>query len=160
VKGIETNLIASNVDERHTRTVGTTFADLFEVAIEELGARNFETLLDNLGSELVGAVLCGIAKDVFNGTSLVRSGTMLADMLNAPVAELAVRNDIDTAEDFVDAGTLEVVVSNEKASRNEALTLSSSKQFSKMFCTTRLPVSPRATSCHMPRKASLTYFMI
>lgn len=40
------------------------------------------------------------------------------------------------------------------------LTFSSSTQFSNMFWTTRLPVSPRATSCHIPLSASLTFDMI
>jgi hypothetical protein len=31
---------------------------------------------------------------------------MLADMLNAPVAELTVGDDVDTGEDFIDARTL------------------------------------------------------
>jgi len=44
----KTYLITSNIDERHTRTIGTTFTDLLEVAIEELGSRDFETLFDNL----------------------------------------------------------------------------------------------------------------
>lgn len=32
---------------------------------------------------------------------------MLADVLNAPVPELSVRDDIDAGKDFVDAGALE-----------------------------------------------------
>jgi hypothetical protein len=41
-----------------------------------------------------------------NGTAAIGRGTMLADVLNAPVAELAMSNDIDTSENFVDARTL------------------------------------------------------
>lgn len=40
------------------------------------------------------------------------------------------------------------------------VTFSSSTQFSKIFCTTKLPVSPSATSCHMPLNASLTLVII
>jgi len=114
-----TYLIPSNVDERHTRTVSTTLTDFFKVSIEELGARNFETLFDNLRGELVGTVLCCIAKDVFDSTGLVRTCTVLADMLDTPIAELAVRNNIDAAKDFVDAGTLENIVINEAGHQNQ-----------------------------------------
>lgn len=47
-----------------------------------------------------------------------------------------------------------------RSAEKHALTFSSSMQFSKIFCTTRLPVSPKATSCHIPASASFTLAMI
>jgi hypothetical protein len=91
---------------------------------------------------------------------------MFADVLDAPVAKLPVSDDVDAGEHLIDARTLAGSVSTPRSTMprpgggRRRLTLSSSKQFSKMFCTTKLPVSPKATSCHMPRRASLTYFMI
>lgn len=41
-----------------------------------------------------------------DGATTIGGSTVLADVLNAPIAELAMSNDIDTSEYFVDAGTL------------------------------------------------------
>lgn len=148
-------LVASDVDERHARTVGTSLADAVQVPVEELVPANLQALLNDLGGILVHTVLRGEAQDVVDGTSAVSRGAVLADVLDAPVAELAMGDNIDAGKDLVDAGALTSVRS--KLTQKESVhTLSSSRQFSKMFWTTRLPVSPRATSCHMPRRASLT----
>jgi hypothetical protein len=45
---------------------------------------------------------------VVNGTGAVSWGAVLADVLDAPVAELAVGYDVDAGEDLFDAGSLEV----------------------------------------------------
>jgi hypothetical protein len=44
---------------------------------------------------LVHAILCTEAQDVINGTATVGGRTMLADMLDTPVTELAVSDNID-----------------------------------------------------------------
>lgn len=41
-----------------------------------------------------------------DGTAAIGRGTLLADVLDAPVTELTVSDDIDTSENFIDAGTL------------------------------------------------------
>lgn len=41
-----------------------------------------------------------------DGTTAIRRSTVLTDMLNAPVAELAMGDDVDVCEDFFDAGSL------------------------------------------------------
>lgn len=43
---------------------------------------------------------------MINGAAAVGRGSMLADVLDAPVAELTVGDDIDASKDFVDARTL------------------------------------------------------
>ena len=94
------------VDQGHAGTVRTTFADALQVLVHEVGVTNLQALLNHLGGILIHAVLSCKAKDVVDGTAAISRGTMLADVLNAPVAELAMSNDIDTSEDFVDARTL------------------------------------------------------
>jgi len=101
---------------------------------------------------------------------------MLTNMLNAPVAELTACKDVDLPENFFNRGPLLVVstlshsillvmgggggvqcsVGLKRLITSGFLTFSSSTQFSKMFWTTKLPVSPKATSCHIPRNASFT----
>lgn len=43
-------LVTSNVDEWHARTIGTTFTDFFQIAVEEVSASNLQTLLNDLWS--------------------------------------------------------------------------------------------------------------
>lgn len=99
-------LVAGYVDERHTRTIRTSLAHTVEVAVEEVGATDLETLLHDLGGELIHAVLRGEAEDVVDGASAVRKRAVLADVLDAPVAELAVSDDVDARKDLSDARTL------------------------------------------------------
>lgn len=155
-------LVAGDVNERNAGPVGTALANTIQVPAKELGSANLQTLLDNLGRELVRAVFGGVPDNVVDGTAAVGGSAVLADVLDAPVTKLPVGNNVNVGEDFLDAGPLrskELAFSASFFHRNQR-TLSSSRQFSKMFWTTKLPVSPRATSCHMPRRASLTYFMI
>ena len=101
-------LITSNINQRHTGTVGAALAYALEVAVEELAATNLEALLNHLGSILIHAVFGSKAEDVVDGSVAVRSGPVLADVLDAPIAELAVRDDINACKDFIDAGPLTV----------------------------------------------------
>lgn len=99
-------LVAGDVDERDAGTIVATLADTIEVATQELRAADLEALLDNLGCELISAILGGIANDVVDGAATVGRGTVLADVLDAPVAELAMGNDVDVGKDLLDAGAL------------------------------------------------------
>ena len=58
---------------------------------------------------MVCAVFRGKAKNMVDGTAAVSGSTMLTNVLDAPIAKLAMRNDIDASKDFVDAGTLSLV---------------------------------------------------
>lgn len=99
-------LVAGNVDQRNARTVETTLADSVKVAAKKLGASDLEAFLNDLGSELIHGVLGSVSNDMINGTAAVRRGTMLANMLDAPVAKLTVRHNIDVGKDFLDAWAL------------------------------------------------------
>jgi hypothetical protein len=102
-------LIAGDVDERNTRAIGTTLADTIQVAVEKVWPTNLEALLNDLGRKLVGAVLASVANDVINGSAAVARSPMLADVLNAPVAELTVGDNVDVGKNLFDAGTLSIV---------------------------------------------------
>jgi hypothetical protein len=94
------------IDQRHARAISTTLTHPLQIAVQELVATNLEAFLNHLGGILVNAVVRGETKDMIDGSGAVGWGAMLADMLDAPVAELAMGDDIDTGEDFVDARTL------------------------------------------------------
>ena len=55
---------------------------------------------------MVHAILCSIAEDMVNGAASISWCSVLADMLNAPVAKLTVSDDVDTVQDLSDARTL------------------------------------------------------
>ena len=119
-------LVAGNVDKRHTRTVRTSLAHNVEVAVKEFGTADLETFLDNLGSELIHAVLCSVAQDMVDCAVAIRKSTVLTDVLDAPVAELTMSDNINASKDLIDARTLvlvktvlEDVLNNKTASLSE-----------------------------------------
>ena len=92
---IVSKLIAGNINEWDTWTVGATLADPVKILVKELISSDLETLFNNLGRVLVGAVLGGETKDVIDGATAICWGTVLANVLNTPVAELSMSNDIN-----------------------------------------------------------------
>lgn len=106
---IVAELVASNVDEWHTWTIGAAFADAIQVAIEERLATNLETFLNDLGCILVDAILGREADDVIDSAAAVGWSTMLTDVLDAPVSELTVSDNIDAGKNLVDGGALEII---------------------------------------------------
>ena len=104
-------LIAGNVDQRDTWAINTTLTDSIKVSTKELRTTNLQTLLDYLRGKLVHRVLGGIANDMINCTAPVRRSSMLADMLDAPVAELAMRDNVDVGENFLDTWALRQAIS-------------------------------------------------
>ena len=99
-------LVTGDVDERNARSVDSALADTVKVATKKLRATNLQALLNNLGGKLVHAILGSIADDMIDSAAPVRRGAMLADMLDAPVAKLAMSHNVDVGQDFFDAGTL------------------------------------------------------
>jgi uncharacterized protein YunC (DUF1805 family) len=83
------------VNERHAWSVRASLADTIKVSVQELVTANLEALLDDLGSVLIHAVFGAVTKNVVDGAAAISGSTVFADMLNAPVAELAVGNDIN-----------------------------------------------------------------
>jgi hypothetical protein len=99
-------LVASDVDERNARTIWTSSGDDTQVLIQELMTANLETFLNNLGGELIDAVVVGVVQNVVDDTALVRRRAMLAKMLDAPVAKLAMSNEVNVGDHFLDGRAL------------------------------------------------------
>jgi hypothetical protein len=78
-----------------------------EVTLEELNTTNLQALLDNFGGKLIDAIAVRVAKDVVNDSALVWRGAVFAEMLNAPVSKLAVGDEINVGDDFLDGRALE-----------------------------------------------------
>lgn len=101
-------LIAGNVDQRDPGPIGSALTDAIQVSAEKLRPADLEALLNDLGGELVHAVLGGVAEDVVYGPATIARGAMLTDVLDAPVAKLAVGNNVDVGEDLFDTRALQV----------------------------------------------------
>jgi len=150
-------LIASNVNERDAGPIDTAFGNSIQVATEKFVSSNLQALLNHLGSELIRAVLSSIANDVINCSAAISRGSMLTDVLDAPVAELAVGNNVDVCQNLFDAGTLFVLVNCLPS--GQCLIVSDSPCLppdSSRKCFVRLgyrsrPRQPRATCLEEPR---------
>ena len=94
------------IDQGNAGTVRTSFANTLEISLQEIGTTNLEAFLDHFGSELIHAVFRGIAKDVINGATTVLGSPVLANVLDAPITELAMRNNVNAGKHLVDASTL------------------------------------------------------
>ena len=97
---------AHTIDQWDARPIGTTFTDTLEVSLQKFRSSNFEAFFDNLGSELIHAVLGCIAEDMVDSAASISGSAMLADVLDTPVPKLPMGNDVDAVENFVDAWTL------------------------------------------------------
>jgi hypothetical protein len=99
-------LITCNVDQWDAWAIKTAFADTVKIATEEVNTTNLEAFLNNLGGKLIHAVLGSIADDMINCSAAVSWGTMLANVLDAPVPELTMSDDIDALKHLFNAGAL------------------------------------------------------
>lgn len=99
-------LVTRNVDEWNTGTIHTPLADSIEIAAQEFGATNLEALFNDLGSKLVHRVLRCVPNHMIDGTATVCRSTVLTNVLDTPIAELAVSHNVDVQKNFLDAGTL------------------------------------------------------
>lgn len=106
-----TILVACDIDQGYTRAVDTSLTHSVQVANEKFGPANLQALLHDLGGELIHRVLRRVADDVINRTAAVCRGAMLADVLDAPIAKLAMSHDVDVGKDLLDAGALERIKS-------------------------------------------------
>lgn len=108
------------VNERDTWTIWVSSGDDAKVPLEKFDTTDLEALLHNLGSKLVNAVAVRVHEDVVNDTTLVRRGTMLAEVLDAPIAELTMSDQIDVGNDFLDGRTLAIAVRRRERQTGEA----------------------------------------
>ena len=101
-----TVLVARDVNQGDARTIVTALTNSIEIATKEVNTTNLEALLNNLGSKLIHAVLRSKANDMINCSAAISWSTVLADVLNTPIAELTVSNNVDASENFFNTGTL------------------------------------------------------
>lgn len=99
-------LVAGNVDEGNSGPVHPSLTNSIKIAAEKLGATNLETLLDNLRSELVHGILSSVSNNMINGTAPVSRSSVLTNMLDAPVSELTVGDDVNIGEDLLNTMAL------------------------------------------------------
>jgi hypothetical protein len=99
-------LVTSNVDKGNAWSIRTALADTVKIAAQKINTANLETLLNDLGGKLIHAVFRSISDNMVNGTAAISWCTMLANMLNAPIAKLAVSNDINAGQYLLDTWTL------------------------------------------------------
>ena len=99
-------LITCNVDQWDARTIKAALTNTIKVAAEKLNTSNLEALLNDLGGELIHAVLRSITDDVVDSSAAIGWSTVLADVLNAPISELAMSNDVNAGKNLLNAGTL------------------------------------------------------
>jgi hypothetical protein len=59
-----------------------------KVTLQEFGTADLETLFHNFGCILIDAVAVGVGENVVDYPAFVGWGTMLAQMLDTPVAKL------------------------------------------------------------------------
>ncbi len=97
---------ALTVDEGDARTLRMSSRHNTQVTVHELGTTDLEALLHNLGSKLVDAVAVSVGENVVDDTALVRRRTMFAQVLDTPVSELAMSNQIDACNDFFNGRAL------------------------------------------------------
>lgn len=94
------------VDQGDTGAIRTALADTLKVAFQKVCTADLQTFLNNLRRKLVHAVLSCVAKYMVDGPTSILGNAMLADMLNTPIAELPVSDNVDAREDFIDTSAL------------------------------------------------------
>lgn len=99
-------LVARDVNQGDPSSVSAAFADPIQISAQEISTADLEALLDNLRGELISAILGSIPNDVVDGPASVRRSAVLANVLDAPVSELAMRHNIDVGQHLLDARAL------------------------------------------------------
>lgn len=94
------------VDQGHAHAILTRLANDVEIAVNEVVDVDLKALLDDLGGVLMEGIVLGMSKDMVDSRRLVGRGAVLADVLDAPVAELALADGVNVREHFVDTGAL------------------------------------------------------
>lgn len=99
------------INQWHTGPVRTACADSIEIPVQERGSANLKALLHDLRGKLIHTVINGPVNDMLNGTILVVGSTVFADMLDTPVAELAVGEHVDFRDNLFNGRPLARIVS-------------------------------------------------
>ena len=89
--------VSLTIDQWHAWTILATFTNPLEVAVQEVVAANLQAFLDDLGSILIHAVVGREPDNMVDSSATVGRGAVLADVLDAPIAKLTMRDHIDTS---------------------------------------------------------------
>ncbi len=99
-------LVTCDINEGDSRAIHTALTHAIEISIKELRSSNFEALLNYLGGKLVRTIFCRVSDNVVNSPTTVGGSSMLADVLNTPIAKLAVSDDVNVGKNLFDAWAL------------------------------------------------------
>lgn len=99
-------LVAGNINQWDTCAVLTYLTNPIQVAAKEIGSPNFEALFDYLGRKLVRRILGSVSNHMVNSSASIGRPAVLANVLDAPVAKLAVCDDVNVGQHLFDTGTL------------------------------------------------------
>lgn len=113
-------LVTRDINQRNSGPIQSAFTYAVEIAAQELAATNLQTLFHHFGRKLIGAVFGRISDDVVNGPATVRRCPVLANVLNAPIAKLAMSHDINVGKNFLDTGAL-IEYKEKRKQRNKTI---------------------------------------
>lgn len=99
-------LVAGDVDEGEAGAAHAVVTNSIKIPSEELRASNLQAFLNYLRGILVRAVLRRKPDNVINSSTSIARGTMLTNVLDTPIAKLAVSDDVDIGKDFLNAWAL------------------------------------------------------
>lgn len=102
-------LVAGNIDQWNTGSVDPAFTNSIQVTAQKIPPSDLEAFLNYLGGVLIHTVLGSESNDMVDSSAAVCWGAMLADVLNAPIAKLAVGDDVNIGKDFLDARPLSII---------------------------------------------------
>lgn len=94
------------INQGHPGPVSSTRANSREIAIQEFWASYLQAFLDDFGGKLIHTVIYCPMEDMLGGATLVMGSTVLADVLDTPVAKLTVSEYIDLRYNFFDCWSL------------------------------------------------------
>jgi uncharacterized metal-binding protein len=99
-------LVAGNINQWDACPVVAPLANPIQVTAKEIRSSNFEALFNNLGRELIRRIFGSKSNHMVNCSASIGRPTVLANVLDAPVAKLAVRDDVNVGQDLFDTRTL------------------------------------------------------
>jgi hypothetical protein len=99
--------IRTNIDQGDARTTRFLFDDFGNIGFKDIRSATFESLFNDFGSELIGAVTCRMIENDIEDTNTIVRMTMFDNVLNNPIPPLTASNGIDILEDLLNTRTLD-----------------------------------------------------
>jgi hypothetical protein len=99
-------LVAGNIDKRNTRAVNTTLTNPIQITAQKFDTANLEAFFDNFGGKLIHAILRSKANDMVDSTAAISWSSVFTNVLDAPITELTVGDNIDACKNLFNARAL------------------------------------------------------